>query len=61
MGKIPEKAVYRSAFLTTWHCILSTELTKKALLQTIFWGFCPLGSGFKDFFSDFWVNFNVFP
>jgi len=23
-----EKAVYMSAFLTTWHCILSAELTK---------------------------------
>jgi len=29
--------------LTTWHCILSAELTEKALLQTVFWRFCPLG------------------
>jgi len=28
MGKILEKAVCRRVFLTTWHCILSSELTK---------------------------------
>jgi len=28
----------RSVFLTIWHCILSAE----ALLQTVFWRFCPL-------------------
>jgi len=28
VGKIAEKAVCRSAFLTTWYCILSAELTK---------------------------------
>jgi len=28
MGKIAEKAVCRSVFLATWHCILSAELTK---------------------------------
>jgi len=33
---------YRSVFLTIWHCILSAELN--ALLQTVFWLFCPLGS-----------------
>jgi len=27
-GKIAEKAIYRSVFLTTLHCILSAELTK---------------------------------
>jgi len=26
VGKITEKAVCKSAFLTTWHCILSAEL-----------------------------------
>jgi len=35
VGKIDEKAVCRE-FLTIWHCILSAELTKKALLQTVF-------------------------
>jgi len=29
--------------LTTWHYILSAELTKSALLQTVFWRFCALG------------------
>jgi len=28
VGKITEKAVCRNGFLTTWHCILSAELTK---------------------------------
>jgi len=28
VGKITEKAVCRSAFLTTWHCTSSAELTK---------------------------------
>jgi len=28
VGKIADKAVYRSVFLTTWHSILSAELTK---------------------------------
>jgi len=27
VGKIAEKAVSRSVFLTIWHCILSAELT----------------------------------
>jgi len=30
--------VCRSVFLTIWHCNLS------ALLQTVFWQVCPLGS-----------------
>jgi len=34
VGKIAEKAVFRSVFLT----ILSAELTKNALLQTVFLG-----------------------
>jgi len=42
-GKNREKAVCRSAFLTTWHSILSAELTKNALLLTIFQRFRPLG------------------
>jgi len=29
VGKIAEKAVCKSVFLTTWLCILSAELTKK--------------------------------
>jgi len=45
VGKIAEKAVYRRVFLTIWHCSLSTELTKNALLQTVFLGlFCPLAN-----------------
>jgi len=45
VGKIAEKAVCRSVFLTIWYCILSVELTKNAHLQTVFcffWWFCPL-------------------
>jgi len=34
VGKIAEKAGVGSVVLTTWHCILSAELTKNALLQT---------------------------
>jgi len=29
VGKIAEKRVCRSVFLTTWHCILIAKLTKK--------------------------------
>jgi len=43
VGKIAEKAVCSSVFLTTWHCTLSAEITKNALLQTFFLRFCPLG------------------
>jgi len=32
-------------FLTTWHCILSTELTKNPLLQTVFLGILPTTIG----------------
>jgi len=35
-GKIAKKAVYRGVLLTTWHCILSAELTNNAFLQTFF-------------------------
>jgi len=38
MGKIAEKAVCGSVFLTTWHCILIAELTKNALLHCYFFG-----------------------
>jgi len=31
-----KKAFCRSVFLTRWHCILSNELTKNTLLQTVF-------------------------
>jgi len=43
VGKVADKAVCRSVFLTIWHCILNVELTKNALLQTDLWRFCPLG------------------
>jgi len=44
MGKTAEKAVCKSAFLMTCHCILSAELTKNAHLQTVFFGdFAHLG------------------
>jgi len=33
---ITEKAVSRSVFLTTWYSISSAELTKNALIQTVF-------------------------
>jgi len=29
---------YTAIKITSWHCILSAELTKNALLQTIFFG-----------------------
>jgi len=35
VGKIAEKAVCRSVFLTTWHCILSVELTKTHLFRLL--------------------------
>jgi len=43
VGKIAEKAVYRSVFLTIWHCILSAELTKTHSFRLFFCRFCPLG------------------
>jgi len=48
MGKIVEKAIFRSAFLIVWHCILSAELTKT--------------HSFRLFFGDFahWVTENKF-
>jgi len=45
-AKLPKKAVCRSVYLTTWHCILSTELTKRTPSDCFFgdfaWRFCPL-------------------
>jgi len=35
VGKIAEKAVCRSVFMTTWHCIWC-RINKNALLQTVF-------------------------
>jgi len=29
--------------LTTWHCILSAELTKAHSFRLLFWWFCQLG------------------
>jgi len=36
MGKIADKAVCRSVFLTTWHCLLSAELTKTHSFRPFF-------------------------
>jgi len=36
VGKIAEKAICRSVFLTTWHCIFT-------LLQTVFLAIFPTG------------------
>jgi len=35
VGKIAEKAVCRTEFLTIWHCIFSAEFNKNALLQIV--------------------------
>jgi len=43
MGKITENAVYRSVFLAIWHCILSTEFYKDALLPTAYLAILPTG------------------
>jgi len=43
-GKIVGKAVCRSVFLTTWHCIIfSAKLTKNTLFQTVFLAILPTG------------------
>jgi len=39
VGKIAEKAVCRSVFLTMWHCILSAELTKMHCFRLFFGDF----------------------
>jgi len=52
VGKITEKEVRRSVFLTTWHCVLSADLTKHALFQTVFFGdFAHWGSSSLKFTS----------
>jgi len=43
----PVGTIAENVFLTIWHCILSTELTKDTLLQTVFWRFSPLGKSFR--------------
>jgi len=35
VGKIAKKQSVRVYFLTTWHCILSVELKKNALIQFV--------------------------
>jgi len=42
VGKIAEKAVCRSVFLATCHCILNGELTKTHSFRAFFWRFYPL-------------------
>jgi len=37
--KSPKKAVYRSVFLTIWHCILSAELIKTHSFRLLFGDF----------------------
>jgi len=49
VGKIAKIAICRSAFLTTRHCILSAEFTKKHSLRLLFWRFCPLGKFCKSY------------
>jgi len=39
VGKIAEKAVCNSVFLTTWHCILNAELTKTHSYWASFFSF----------------------
>jgi len=36
VGKIAEKAVCKSVFLTIWHCILGAELTKTHSFRLFF-------------------------
>jgi len=38
VGKITEKAVCMSVFLTTWHCFLSAELIKTHSFRLFFFG-----------------------
>jgi len=38
VGKIAEKAVSRSVFLTTWHMYFECRINKNSLLQTVFFG-----------------------
>jgi len=41
---VGKSAVCRSAFLTTWHCNLSAELTKMHSFRPFCWRFCPMGT-----------------
>jgi len=43
VGKIAEKEVCQSIFLTIWHCISSVELTKTHSFRLFFSRFCLLG------------------
>ena len=41
---VAEKAVWRSVFLTIWHCILNADLTKTHTSSVTFFAICRLGS-----------------
>jgi len=41
-AKSPKSSLWSVLFLTTWHCILSDELTKTILLQTVFLAILPI-------------------
>jgi len=43
---------YPIVFLTTWHCILSAELTKSHSFRVIFCRFCPLVNFFYHAFRE---------
>jgi len=43
VGKIVERAVWRSVFLTTWHCIFECRINKNTPSDCFFRRFCPLG------------------
>jgi len=60
LGKIAEKAVCKSVFLTIWHCIFSAELTKTHSFRLFFQRFCPLGTLLNQNISHpfFISNFN---
>ena len=45
-GKIAEKSVWRSVFLTIWHCILNVDSTKIHSSSVTFQWFCRLGRYF---------------
>ena len=42
-GKFAEKAVWRSVFLTKWHCILNANSTKTECLQSYILAILPVG------------------
>jgi len=43
VGKIAEKAVCKSVFLTIWHCILSAEITKMRSFRDVLLAVLPTG------------------